>query len=70
MVQVLVVHIAWDLVCDTQTSRLPRRANARKCVNLTETMIKTGHFLQVQKPGELHAILIRSMSSLPGYNPK
>ncbi|KAI1432079.1 putative epoxide hydrolase [Xylaria sp. CBS 124048] len=54
----MFVHAAWDVVCDTKTSRLiePMR---EVCSNLTEVTIETNHFAQNQKPGELNAAIIR-----------
>ncbi|KAI1083647.1 putative epoxide hydrolase [Whalleya microplaca] len=53
---VLFIHGAWDLVCETKTSRLadPMRQN---CSNLTEVTIEAGHFLHYEKPTEVNAAL-------------
>jgi soluble epoxide hydrolase/lipid-phosphate phosphatase len=55
---VLFVHAAWDLVCDTKTSRLAEPMR-RGCSNLTEVTIESDHYPQFQKPTEFNAAVCR-----------
>ncbi|KAL5355787.1 Alpha/Beta hydrolase protein [Aspergillus floccosus] len=68
---VLFIHATWDTVCDTKTSRLiePMRES---CSNLTEVTVDGGHFVQFEKPDELHAAIFRFIveelpSEWPGF---
>ncbi|KAI1161994.1 putative epoxide hydrolase [Nemania serpens] len=68
---VLFIHAAWDLVCDTKTSRLPERMR-NVCSNLTEVTVESGHFAHYEKPGEVNAALLRFIieevpSEWPGF---
>ncbi|KAI1261725.1 putative epoxide hydrolase [Xylariaceae sp. FL1019] len=65
----LFIHAAWDLICDTKTSRLiePMRS---ACSNLTEATIESAHFPQLQKPAEFNAAICRFiMEELPSEWP-
>jgi len=55
---VLFMHAAYDYVCETIDSRLaePMRAN---CVNLTEVIIPSGHWMAQEKPILVNAALAR-----------
>ncbi|KAI8631470.1 putative epoxide hydrolase [Xylariaceae sp. FL1651] len=55
---VLFIHAAWDLVCETKTSRLAEPMR-RACSNLTEVTVEAGHFPHIEKPGEVNAALCR-----------
>ncbi|KAI1756145.1 putative epoxide hydrolase [Xylaria castorea] len=68
---VLFIHAAWDLVCDTKTSRLAEPMR-QVCSNLTEVTVEAGHFAQYEKPGEINAALFRFIveqlpTEWPGY---
>ena len=69
---VLFMHSAWDTVCDTKTSVLatPMRL---LCRNLTEVIVETGHWIQIEKPEEVNAALARFIiealpSEWPGHS--
>jgi pimeloyl-ACP methyl ester carboxylesterase len=55
---VLFLHAAYDFICETLTSRLaePMRAD---CANLTEAVVKSGHWMAQEKPVEVNAALAR-----------
>jgi pimeloyl-ACP methyl ester carboxylesterase len=61
---VLMVHAAWDTICDTAHSRLadPMRAD---CERLTEVTIDGGHELMLERPAEVTAALTAWLASLP-----
>ena len=68
---VLFIHATWDTTCDTKTSRLvePMR---EACSNLTEVAVEAGHWVQLEKPGEVNAALTRFIveevpSEWPGF---
>ncbi|KAG2416713.1 hypothetical protein HFD88_007929 [Aspergillus terreus] len=68
---VLFIHATWDTTCDTKTSRLiePMR---EACSNLTEVTVEAGHFVQFEKPDEVHAAIFRFIveelpSEWPGF---
>ncbi|KAI0205952.1 putative epoxide hydrolase [Astrocystis sublimbata] len=68
---VLFIHTAYDLVCDTKTSRLAEPMR-QVCSNLTETTVNAGHFAQYEKPGEVNAAIFRFVvnelpTEWPGY---
>ncbi|KAI0189530.1 putative epoxide hydrolase [Xylaria flabelliformis] len=68
---VLFIHAAWDLTCDTKTSRLAEPMR-QVCSNLTEVTVEAGHFAQFEKPGETNAALFRFLveelpTEWPGY---
>ncbi|KAI0438277.1 putative epoxide hydrolase [Xylaria telfairii] len=68
---VLFIHAKWDLVCETQTSRLAEPMR-QVCSNLTEVTVEAGHFAQYEKPGEINAALFRFLieelpTEWPGY---
>ncbi|GAP92661.2 putative epoxide hydrolase [Rosellinia necatrix] len=68
---VLFIHCAWDLVCDTKTSRLAEPMR-RVCANLTEATLEAGHFAHYEKPAEVNAAISRFLveelpSEWPGY---
>ncbi|KAI0199292.1 putative epoxide hydrolase [Astrocystis sublimbata] len=68
---VLFIHAAWDVVCDTKTSRLAEPMR-RACSNLTEATIQSDHYPQYQKPSEFNAVVCRFIiekvpSEWPGF---
>jgi soluble epoxide hydrolase/lipid-phosphate phosphatase len=68
---VLFIHAAWDLICDTKTSRLAEPMR-KVCSDLTEVTIESGHWAQYEKPDEVNAALVRFIveklpSEWPGY---
>ncbi|KAI1127013.1 hypothetical protein F5Y10DRAFT_243700 [Nemania abortiva] len=66
---VMFIHAAWDLVCETKTSRLAEPMR-QACSNLTEVTVEAGHWAQYEKPGEVNAALFRFIvEELPGEWP-
>lgn len=68
---VLFVHATWDLTCDTKTSRLAEPMR-ELCSNLTEASVEAGHWVQLEKPTEVNAVLCRIIveelpSEWPGF---
>lgn len=55
---VMFMHAAWDVICDTKTSRFPEPMR-EVCSNLTEITMEAGHWVQFEKPGEVTAALCR-----------
>lgn len=53
---VLFLHGAYDATCETVVSRLaePMRAN---CTNLTEVIVKSGHWMAQERPTDVNAAL-------------
>lgn len=51
---VLMMHAAWDTICDTAHSRLaePMRSD---CTRLTEVTVDGGHMLMLERPAEVNA---------------
>ncbi|KAL2862196.1 alpha/beta fold hydrolase [Aspergillus lucknowensis] len=58
---VLFVHAAWDLVCDTVTSRLAEPMRAA-CCDLTEETIEAGHAVHLEQPDVLNAAVLRFLA--------
>ena len=58
---VLFLHAAYDYVCNTTTSALadPMRLD---CDNLTEVIVKSGHWMAQEKPMAVNAALARWMA--------
>ena len=64
---VLFLHGAYDTTCETMTSRLaePMRAD---CSDLTEVVVKSGHWMAQEKPVEVNAALVKWLAAkLPQY---
>lgn len=64
---VLFLHGAYDFTCETMTSRLaePMRAD---CSDLTEVVVKSGHWMAQEKPAQVNAALARWLATkLGGY---
>jgi pimeloyl-ACP methyl ester carboxylesterase len=64
---VLFLHGAYDATCETIHSKLadPMR---RDCWNLTEVVVKSGHWMAQEKPVEVNAALARWLAvKLPDY---
>lgn len=59
---VLFLHAAYDYVCETVESRLadPMRAN---CSNLTEAVVKSGHWMAQEKPVDVNAALAKWLAA-------
>jgi soluble epoxide hydrolase/lipid-phosphate phosphatase len=54
----LFIQAKFDTICDTVNSRLAE--NQRKfCKNLTEASVDAGHWLAMEKPTEVNAIIAR-----------
>jgi pimeloyl-ACP methyl ester carboxylesterase len=51
---VLFVHATWDPACETVTSRLAEPMRAA-CDDLTEIVVDAGHWVALEKPGEVNA---------------
>lgn len=62
---VLFLHGAYDTVCETMTSQLaePMRAH---CDDLTEVVVKSGHWMAQEKPVAVNAALARWLASRLG----
>ena len=63
---VLFLHGEYDYTCETVTSRLadPMR---RDCANLSEVVIKSGHWMAQEKPVDVNAAIARWLATaLPG----
>jgi pimeloyl-ACP methyl ester carboxylesterase len=64
---VLFLHGAYDTTCETMRSRLaePMRAD---CVDLTEVVVKSGHWMAQEQPVAVNAALAKWLAAkLPGY---
>ena len=64
---VLFLHGAYDTTCETMTSRLaePMRQD---CADLTEVVVKSGHWMAQEKPTDVNASLARWLAAkLPDY---
>jgi pimeloyl-ACP methyl ester carboxylesterase len=66
---VLFLHAAYDYTCETITSRFAEPMR-RDCSNLTEVVVKSGHWMAQEKPAEVNAALVRWLAQkLPDYWP-
>lgn len=67
----LFISAKYDTICDTVTS--PLAENQRKfCKNLTEASVDAGHWVAMEKPGEVNTIITKWIEekckdSWPGY---
>ncbi len=67
---VLFLHGAYDVTCETMTSRFPEPMR-RDCSDLTEVVVKSGHWMAQERPAEVNAALARWLAAkLPDYWPK
>jgi pimeloyl-ACP methyl ester carboxylesterase len=67
---VLFLHGAYDTTCETMTSRLAEPMR-RECANLTEVVVKSGHWMAQEKPVEVNAALAKWLAlKLPDYWPR
>jgi pimeloyl-ACP methyl ester carboxylesterase len=53
---VLFLHAAYDYVCETMTSQLAEPMR-RECANLTEAVVKSGHWMAQERPVDVNAAL-------------
>ena len=64
---VLFLHGAYDTICETMTSRLPEPMR-RDCADLTEVVVKSGHWMAQEKPVEVNAAIAKWLAmKLPDY---
>jgi pimeloyl-ACP methyl ester carboxylesterase len=64
---VLFLHGAYDTTCETMTSRFPEPMR-RDCSDLTEVVVKCGHWMAQEKPVDVNAALAKWMAGkLPDY---
>ena len=64
---VLFLHGAYDVTCETMTSRLAEPMR-RDCSDLSEVVVKSGHWMAQERPMEVNAALARWLAAkLPGY---
>ena len=64
---VLFLHGAYDTTCETMTSRLAEPMR-RDCVDLTEVVVKSGHWMAQEKPIDVNAALAKWLAAkLPDY---
>ncbi len=64
---VLFLHGAYDTTCETMTSRLAEPMR-RDCSDLTEVVVKSGHWMAQEKPVDVNAALAKWLAAkLPGH---
>jgi pimeloyl-ACP methyl ester carboxylesterase len=64
---VLFLHGAYDTTCETMRSRLAEPMR-RDCADLTEVVVKSGHWMAQEKPVEVNAALAKWLAvKLPDY---
>ena len=64
---VLFLHGAYDTTCETMTSKLAEPMR-RDCSDLTEVVVKSGHWMAQEKPVDVNAALARWLATkLPDY---
>jgi pimeloyl-ACP methyl ester carboxylesterase len=59
---VLFLHGAYDTVCETMTSRLAEPMRAA-CMNLTETVVRSGHWMAQERPVAVNRALTRFLAT-------
>ena len=59
---VLFLHGAYDTTCETMTSKLPEPMR-RDCVDLTEAVVQSGHWMAQEKPVAVNAALTRWLAT-------
>jgi len=62
---VLFLHGAYDYVCETMTSRLAEPMRAA-CGDLTEVVVKSGHWMAQERPAEVNAALAKWLATKVG----
>ena len=66
---VLFLHGAYDVTCETMTSRLAEPMR-RDCANLTEVVVRSGHWMAQEQPVAVNSALARWLvAKLPAYWP-
>jgi pimeloyl-ACP methyl ester carboxylesterase len=64
---VLFLHGAYDVTCETMTSKLAEPMR-RDCSDLTEIVVKSGHWMAQEKPVDVNVALARWLAAkLPDY---
>jgi pimeloyl-ACP methyl ester carboxylesterase len=64
---VLFLHAAYDTTCETVHSKLAEPMR-RDCADLTEVVVKSGHWMAQEKPVEVNAALAKWLAAkLPDY---
>ena len=64
---VLFLHGAYDTTCETMTSRLAEPMR-RDCADLTEVVVKSGHWMAQEQPVAVNAALAKWLAAkLPDY---
>jgi len=59
---VLFLHAEYDYVCETMDSRLAEPMR-RDCANLSEVIVKSGHWMAQEKPVSVNAAIARWMAT-------
>ncbi|HEY2481480.1 MAG TPA: alpha/beta hydrolase [Caulobacteraceae bacterium] len=59
---VLFLHAAYDYVCETLVSPLAEPMR-RDCSNLTEAVVKSGHWMAQERPAEVNSALTRWLAA-------
>ena len=63
---VLFLHAAYDTTCETMTSRLAEPMR-RDCADLTEVIVKSGHWMAQEKPVDVNRALTHWLATkVPG----
>jgi len=64
---VLFLHGAYDVTCETMTSRLAEPMR-RDCSDLSEVVVKSGHWMAQEKPVDVNVALVKWLAAkLPEY---
>jgi pimeloyl-ACP methyl ester carboxylesterase len=64
---VLFLHGAYDYTCETMTSKFPEPMR-RDCSDLTEVVVKSGHWMAQEKPVDVNAAIAKWLATkLPHY---
>ena len=58
----LFLHGAYDTVCETMTSRLAEPMR-RDCADLTEVIVKSGHWMAQEQPIAVNAALAKWLAA-------
>ena len=59
---VLFLHAEYDYVCETVNSHLAKPMRAH-CANLMEAVVRSGHWMAQEKPGETNALLAKWLAT-------
>jgi pimeloyl-ACP methyl ester carboxylesterase len=62
---VLFLHAAYDTICETVDSRLAEPMQ-RDCINLTERVLDTGHWIVQEQPAQVNAAIEDWLRGAPG----